>query len=112
MSSDDRTSAQLDHDLRELFSSQAEVVTPRPHVMTEIALRDSARRRHRRELRLIGAGLATAAAVVAALLVGPFGLDRSDDSLPADPRPTVTSGDVPLREPAPGGGRRDRPAAG
>ena len=102
MSSDDRTSAQLDHDLRELFSSQAEVVTPRPHVMTEIALRDSARRRHRRELRLIGAGLATAAAVVAALLVSPLGLDRSDNSLPADPRPTVTSGDVPLREPAPG----------
>ena len=37
-------------------------MTPRPHVMTEIALRDSARRRQRRELRLIGAGLATAAA--------------------------------------------------
>jgi len=101
MSSDDRTSAQLDRDLRQLFISQADVVTPRPHVMTEIALRDSARRRHRRELRLVGAGLATAATVVAALLIGSFGLDRSDDSLPAVPRPTVT-GDVPLREPATG----------
>jgi len=99
MSSDDNTTAQLDRELRELLRSQAEAVTRRPHVMTEVALRDSARRKQRRELRLVGAAVATAAVVVAALLIGPLGLDRSDSSLPADPEPTA---DVQPRKPAAG----------
>jgi hypothetical protein len=97
MTSDTDPTARLDNDLRQLLSSKADGVTPRPHVMAEIALRDSARRRQRRELRLVGAGLATVALVVAVVLIGPLDLNSRHDSLPTGPRPT---GDVKLRDPA------------
>ena len=99
MSRDDSSTAQLDHDLRELLHVQADAVTTRPQVMTEVALRDSVRRRRRRELRIVGAGLATAAAVVVAVLVGPVGLAGPNRFLPTGPQPTEQ---VPLREPEPG----------
>ena len=98
MTSEADSTAQLDHDLRQVLRSTAGGVTPRPHVMTEIALRDAARRRQRRELRLVCAGLATVALVVGAVLIGPLDLDRSHDSLPADPRPAEH---VQPRDPAP-----------